>query len=977
MSASMNRLRYGLSMAAMAAATAFGGLAHAQQSTPAPEPASNETDEIIVTGFRGSLAQAIDVKRQATGVVDAIMAEDIADFPDLNLAESIQRIPGVSIDRDAGEGRSITVRGLGSDFTRTRVNGMEALATTGATDSSGGANRSRQFDFNVFASELFNSIKVSKTPSAETEEGSLGATLDLTTARPFDYKDFTLAISAQHGWNDLSEENDPRAAFLISNTWFDGRLGALFSVAYANKSTLEEGFSSVRWEQGNGSGGFCSPLGYDINPTTAGVQVSGGTTLGASAANCSTGIARPANTTQNVALWEAANSAFAPRLPRYGRLTHEQDRLGMTGSVQFKPLDSTTITWDLLFAELKSTRQEDFLESLSFSRTAAQGGKPQVIVRDLVVGPDGDMVYGLFDNVDVRSESRFDELETDFTQNTLKIEHDVTDRLKLVGMYGRSESDFNNPVQTTVTLDRLNTQGYSWDFRGNDRLPVINYGFDAANPANWSWVTSGQPTSEIRIRPQGATNIFDTAQIDLGWDVSDTFKIRGGVNYKNFQFTTWEFRRGSETAVPALPSGTTVGNISSVLTGFGNGLDIPAGTATSWIIPDLNGIASLFNIYCNCDPTPGAAGDADDFRLTSITNGNARGNNRSINESDFGYFGQLDWTTEIFGHGFRGNVGVRQVETDVKAQGYLATGGGLLVTVKNNYSDTLPSLNVAFDLNDDMILRFGAAKVMARPQLANLNPGGTVSTSGTLTITTGNPLLEPFRATTFDTSFEWYFAEEGLFSVAVFYKDIDSYIQTIRQDRPFNTTGLPLSLLPVGFTGDEVFQVSSAINSPGGPLKGFEIGFQTPFNFLPGPFDRFGIQANYTHVESEIAYATSATAASTVYVTDQLINLSPDAYNVTLYYDHGPLEARVSAAYRDDYLQTVPGRNGNDVEGKIGTLNVDLSASYELGDHITLSFEGLNLTDEVNDQYVSSTANRSSVYHHTGRQYYFGVRYRY
>lgn len=270
MSSSMNRVRYGLSLAAMAAATAFGGVASAQQAAPDPTEASS-ADEIVVTGFRGSLAQAIEVKRNATGVVDAIMAEDIADFPDLNLAESIQRIPGVSIDRDAGEGRSITVRGLSSDFTRTRVNGMEALATTGATDSSGGANRSRQFDFNIFASELFNSIKVSKTPSAETEEGSLGATLDLTTARPFDYRDFTLAISAQHGWNDLSEENDPRAAFLISNTWFDGKLGALFSVAYANRSSLEEGFSSVRWEQGSGSGGFCSPLGYDINPTTAGV----------------------------------------------------------------------------------------------------------------------------------------------------------------------------------------------------------------------------------------------------------------------------------------------------------------------------------------------------------------------------------------------------------------------------------------------------------------------------------------------------------------------------------------------------------------------------------------------------------------------------------------------------------------------------------------------------------------------------------
>eukprot|EP01030_Chromulinospumella_sphaerica_P022734 gene22734-22728_t len=142
----------------MTVALGAAGYASAQETAEA-----EEVDEVVIKGFRGALASAVEVKRQETTVVDAIKAEDIADFPDLNLAESIQRIPGVSIDRDAGEGRSITVRGLGADFTRTRINGMEAQATTGGTDSSGGANRGRGFDFNVFASELFNSITISKT----------------------------------------------------------------------------------------------------------------------------------------------------------------------------------------------------------------------------------------------------------------------------------------------------------------------------------------------------------------------------------------------------------------------------------------------------------------------------------------------------------------------------------------------------------------------------------------------------------------------------------------------------------------------------------------------------------------------------------------------------------------------------------------------------------------------------------------------
>src|SRR5207237_2329952 len=191
------RLLVGLlgSAAWLAAATP----AVAQDAVPAPPAVDTvqpdagsatqqegEGNEVVVTGFRQSLTAAIGAKRNDNGIVDVIVAEDIADFPDQNLAESLQRIPGVAIDRDAGEGRGITVRGLGPDFTRIRLNQLEALATTGGTDSSGGANRSRGSDFNIFASELFTRLPVRKSASAEVDEGSLGATVDLQTARPFD-----------------------------------------------------------------------------------------------------------------------------------------------------------------------------------------------------------------------------------------------------------------------------------------------------------------------------------------------------------------------------------------------------------------------------------------------------------------------------------------------------------------------------------------------------------------------------------------------------------------------------------------------------------------------------------------------------------------------------------------------------------------------------------------------------------------------
>lgn len=997
------RRRLFVGASGLAVALSLGVGAAAAQTAPqtAPQDEATEIDEVVVTGFRASLNAGLDAKRRETSMVDVIVAEDIADFPDLNLAESIQRVPGVAIDRDAGEGRSITVRGLGADFTRTRINGMEAQATAGGTDSSGGANRGRGFDFNVFASELFNSITVRKTAAAETEEGSLGATVDLQATRPFDYDGFTAAASAQLGYNDLSEEYNPRYAFLISDRFgSNDEFGALVSVAYSERDLLEEGFSSVRWAPAaapgsTNSGGFCSPEGLDLNPTTAGVQGNPSSGNGASLTNCATGVLRPANTAANIAAFNTANQAgvFIPRLPRYGRLTHSQQRLGVTGAFQWRPAETTLFSLDVLYSKLDATRQEDFLEALSFSRNAAAGGQTQIGVRAAEV-QDNMLVYGVFDNVDIRSESRYDVLKTEYTQISTSAEHDFSDTLRGRFYYGRAESNFENPIQTTVTLDRQNTQGYSFDFRGNMDAPLINYGFDVTSPAAWAWrginlgtTVAALPRSEIRMRPNGVDTLFTSAQADFEWDGQDWITIKGGVNYKTYDSDSYESRRADETVVPMLPGGTTVADISNLLTGFGNDL-IPSGGDTSWLRPDLDAIADLFNIYCNCDTgVPGG-----DFRLTSVTNGNARGGNRSIHEEDLAFYLQADFDTEVFDMPFRGNFGVRQVNTILEATGYSSTGGGTLVSGENEYSDTLPSLNLVLQPTPELYLRFGAAKVMARPQIGNnlagtnyLVPTTSLSTGPNYTATIGNVKLEPFRADTYDFSIEWYFGRESLLSFAYFYKDIDTYIQIIRQDLPYTAlTALnPSAFAPQYCTGTctpgQIFQLTAAVNTDGGPLKGFEISYQQPFTFLPGPLENLGVQLNYTHVESTINYCdTTVSALCTAFIPAELVNLSPESWNATVYYEDDKLSARVSAAFRDGYLQNVPGRNGNSQEGKMDTFNLDASASYQLTEQVELTLEALNLTDEANHQWVGDDSRTStSVYHHTGRQYYVGARYRF
>lgn len=968
-----------LSSAASLAVLAVG-IATAQDAPEQPI-AEDEGNEIVVTGFRASLDAALNAKRLDGGIVDVIKAEDIGKFPDTNLAESLQRVPGVVIDRDAGEGRSITVRGLGSDFTRVRINGIEALATTGGTDSSGGANRSRGFDFNVFASELFNSITVRKSASANVEEGSLGATVDLQAARPFDYDGFRLAGSVKARYNDLGRDIDPRAALLVSYTNPDQTFGALFSAAYSKRRLLEEGFSTVRWDNGPSAQGFCAPIGLtsrDTNATQA--------TCGPAAA----GVARLPNTPANVAAYNAAISPdnFHPRLPRYGRLTHDQDRLGMTGALQWAPGENTTITAELLYSKLSATRQEDFLQAISFSRNSAQGGKPQTSVVETEYADNGALLYGEYNGVDIRAESRFDDLSTEFFQPTLNIDHAFSDRLKVNLRVGRAKSTFRNPIQTTTTFDATNVDGYIIDFRDNDRLPAITIPFDVTEAGGPLTIlpipvaTSGPQAnaipnttaSEIRIRPQGANNVTDVLHFDAAWDVvPGEFTLIVGGDLKRYKFDTFESRRVNQNdTIFAPPAGTNIADLTSVVTGFGRGMDLPAGTPTSWVIPNLNAIADAYDIYCNCLKS-GPAGGPGDFTLSSVTNGNARGNNRRVREVDTSLFFMTEFRTDLIGLPMRGNFGVRYVNTKLTAEGFQAAGGGTLVVVENSYDDYLPSANLAINVTDEFIVRLAAARVMARPPLGNLNPGGSISTTGNPTITSGNPLLRPFRANTLDASFEWYHGRGAFIGVGLFYKDIGTYVQTLRNTVPYSSTGLPLSLLPVGFDGDSVFAVQIPVNTPGGALKGFEINVQQPFDFLPGALRHFGITANYTRVDSQIDYCL--TPECDEITRDDLINLSPESWNGTLYFDDGRFSARGSVAYRSGFITRVPGQNNNDVEGKNSTLNVDAQIAYKINDNIEITLEGVNLTDQFNDQFISRARDSVVVYNHTGREFLAGVRF--
>ncbi len=919
-SAEAKHLWRGLSLAALATAATWGGNAAAQE-------AAANSEEVVVTGFRGSLAAAVDIKRNEVAAVDAIVAEDIAKFPDLNLSESIQRIPGVAITRSGGEGRQVSVRGLGPQFTRVRIDGMEALSTGGSTDAEGGTNRGRNFDFNIFASELFNNITVRKTASAEVEEGSLGATVDLRTARPFDYPGFTMAASGNVGYNDLSEKADERVAFLISN--HDSTFGYLFSVAYSDRDTVEEGSSTVRWQ----NAGFGAASG---TPDTL-AQI---------------------------------NAAFHPRIPRYDHYDGTQQRLGITGALQWRPSNATELSLDLLYGKLDSTRNESFLEAPVFSTSGASGIGGVTVTNDEI--RNGTLVYGVFNGVDIRSEYRHDDLSTEYTQVGLTWRQDFSDHVRGEFFVGRAESDHKNPVQTTLLWDHNNINGYVYDYRGDSRNPLITYGgAPVTDPAFWT-------LTQIRLRPQFVDNTFTTAYGDLTFDATPSWTFRSGLNFKEYQFDSLELRRSNgttanlESNVSGTPASTATSAYMQIVSLSGNGLNLPGGLVTSWAAPNIGTAAALWNLY---DPSV--------FRLGPEP---ALGNDQNIVEDDIGGYVQAAWDVQMPVGTLRGNVGVRYVATNQESTGYSFTSGSpLRQTVRREYNDTLPSLNVVYAPIDDFFIRFAAAKVMTRPNLGQLNPGATVSVSGSNhTVTAGNPDLDPFRAKSYDLAFEYYFAPDALFSVALFYKDVDTFVQTVRTTGAFtgNSLGLPDSVA-IAACGSQYpatcnpsltdWQFSLPQNTPGGPVKGYEISLQYPLTFLPGILRNTGVIANYTHVESEIKYVDSA---GVVQATDDLTGLSPESWNATVYYEDERLSARISGAYRSDYLTTIPGRNGNTSESTKSTLNVDFAGSYKFNDHFQLTLEGLNLTNESQDQFLSPD-DRPSFYHVYGREVMLGLRYKY
>jgi TonB-dependent receptor len=957
-------------------------------SSPGGGAAAAPVETVVVNGFKASLEKALDMKRDALDSSDSILAEDIAKFPDLNLAESIQRIPGIALDRQAGEGHEISVRGLSPDFTRVRINGMEALATAGSS-SVQGTNRGRAFDFNIFASDLFSGITVHKSASADIEEGSLGATVDLTTGHPFDHQGFVFTTNAQMGYNDLSNSGNPRIAAIVSDTFLGGRLGILFSGAFGIRNTLEEGYSTVRFQNDN-------------TPQSATHAAPG---IVGCPSPCSTAQRLlSVNSATSGTIYDQVNEAFRPRFARYDLVTNHEKRLGLTNSIQWQPDDDTLLTIDTLYANYQMQRQEEYLEANSLGgnnfRTSALGGagtpislgSGNIAVTSYTLDSARNNLTSLTANgVGLRAEHFLTDIGSRFAQTTADFTHSFSRDFKVHVLGGWSESHMEEPVETTLTYDYnggagpggtfLGAQGYSYQYFGYSAMPALKYGSAADSSGNVTSLANWF-ISQMRERAEANYNSFRTISADADYQAFSWLKLSGGIDYKNYGYRTVSLARSNGTTsnqdfnIPADIRAADLNQYSQRVTL--RGIDLPAGSTASWMIPNLDAFNKQFNIW---SPTAenGAFKFGPEPALTS---------NGSVRENDLGFWIQADWDAHFYGVPFRGNIGGRYVETDSESLGfsYDAVAKAIVpADVSQSYHNFLPALNATLEPADDFLIRLNLAQTLTRPTLTNMLPGAAVTLSGAnRNVSAGNPLLKPFTSKNVDLSFEWYYDKGALLSFAFFYKHIDTLIQTITSQIPFagNSQGLPVSLVQAacgtsyGTACNEnlIWNFSQPINSKGSPLYGTEINWQQPFDFLPDFWSNFGVLGNATFVQAKQYYLNGN---GTVNTYADLTGLSRTSFNTTLYYDDSVFQARVAGTFRSKYIVSINPGSLNDQLINAPTFNLDFSSSYKWNDHFTFSLEAVNLTNQGQNQYTDSIGQRPYVLHYTGREFFAGVRYSY
>lgn len=885
-------------------------------------PAENQ---IVVSGIRSSLSNAAAVKRNSDAIIDAIATEDLGKFPDSNVAESLQRIPGVSIDRSNGEGRFVTVRGFGPAFNTVLVNGR-----TFASD-----NQGREFSFDLLAAELISGAEVYKSSQARLQDGGIGATINIQTPRPLDLGGFKAVFSAKGLYERNSKDVSPQLFGLVSQTFADDTIGLMAAVSYQKRET------EVRFTQNRG-----------YLP---------GTTVG-----------DPNN--------PLFTNVFAPRNQDVGVDRQSRERIGFNATAQYRPSDAVTFTVDGLYNKFDvDSRVESLGSWFEPSQYTAAEIDDNRTITSLTTNGNADYIQ-TSNNRYVKTRAIGGNIEWD-VNNNLTVIADVS--------WSRATDDAGGKNYFTVigTPSQYSFRqaegsgfpsvfGYSADLtdpaigrshialrQGNDEAErVLEYKLDTI------WHSDGGALDAVRFgfvhtnRNKSSQTIAtdpNTLCLYCGYNEPAASSLLSEITLRGFGSGTvpTNFLRYDANAYFAFLESDAQAAARDQLRG------LPPGT-TAALLRGTNGYAATVQ------PNSFAIGE-------KVYAGYL--------EADFeGTLGDMPWFVNIgarYMHTELSASGRQQQLLDLLPvlsdptiyQGVFANGGVPEATSQSSsYDYFLPNLNIKVDLTSDVVVRFAASRTVTRPQVADLAPRTNfdVLRPASLDASGGNPNLRPYTANNFDLSFEWYPTKTTTVSAAVFFKNIDNFIVQTRSPEDFpiaNAGNLPVGN---GITGPNTatFNVRRPRNAETVNVRGIELNAVHTMDYLPSPLDGFGFALNATFVGSDADFDTSSTTTS--FALEGL----GDSYNATAFYEKYGFSARVAYNRRSGFLEhlVTPGQGGDPVFRR-SFDQVDVRASYDLFDFAQIFVEGTNVLNS-NNITTGRFDNQVLDFVDTGARYAAGVR---
>jgi TonB-dependent receptor len=945
----------------------------AQTSPPANAGDGEVLEEVIVSGFRSSLEKSLETKRAATNFVDSISAEDVGKLPDNNLAEAIARIPGVQISRTNGEGQQINLRGLGPSFTRVTLDGMPiSVASEGSVDQQ---SRNREFDFDLLPSDLFSSLEVAKSPQASLVEGGLAGTVNLRPARPFDYDGLAVSYKLEAAYQTSSEEVDPRASFLISKNWED-RFGILLNVAASKRTFRTDGWSSQGWTSGRVGAQIANPMGgatiTDVTqPPDVGYGAGFDWNLPSLLPNNATTRAPGFVNESGLTNAQLANAQL-PRLGRPELQIGDRDRIGASFAMQFKPNDKLDFTFDALWANLDAEFDRytnNMLVRNTNAGTNNATGFGFITPRNFVLDENRSVVSGTLENAKFWSENRVFINDTRFQSFTLGGNWQATDKIKVGAKVNHAESDWDFRMTTYLLLSQPGNVSLAVN---GDNIPTINPGIDLTSTANWQFDT-------VRVQPRVRTEKNDTGMLDVTFGDSEENLKAGAVFNKFFrQRYTYSTSVGVAQGSSMTQFGYTGSNALNTfnITHFTTIVPVNYGEFFSgdpgyrrFAVADLDAFSEMM------DPAVLDAAANLDYQ-----------NSGSFEEKNLAYYLEFNKTSEVLGRRFSFNAGLRYVKTDQDLTGFVQTAATPMApttpaidllwnvreddyaknTTTGEYSESLPSFNIAYSLTDNLLARLGGARTMTRPNPGDIMPFVSLSTSGV--VSAGNPDLLPYFSDQYDLGLEWYFAEGAVLAGNYFQKNIEGFTERRNTLRPFSDAGIPLegitdptliALLPQGL--NTILLFNQAQNIPGlTKIKGFELLYQQRLDFL---LNGLGANINYTRLDSGDRVVTG---------------LAEDNYNAIVYYETPRFATRLSYNFRGDYIECTVNCGSTSPEAqsrrKAGYLDFNSSMNFEtFGQKFTVSLEVLNLTDEEEYSFLGYE-NRANILNAPGRTIMLGLR---